>query len=165
MPGKIKKPRNERSGVVEAKQIELWELVRRAGQTALTADRRGSDSRAGIGAVRRARRNAAGRVQLDIGFQIGRVGNGSTSAQMRFQSVLVGRRINLAEVVNAGILLRGRTRFDEVRNRDGGQQADDRHNDHDFYQRKARLTGVFGLFHFVIFLFLPRRNVATGWFR
>jgi hypothetical protein len=33
--------------------------------------------------------------------------------------------------------LAGLARFDEVWNGDGSQKADDRHDDHDFYQRKA----------------------------
>ena len=113
-----------------------------------------ADIAAGIGAARRTRRHAVRGVQLDVGRQVGRIGDGITGLLALFQRELVGRRINLAEVVDAGIALRGGTGFHEVRNRNGRQEADDGHDDHDFHQGETRFTDVFGLFHFVCFLFV-----------
>ena len=42
--------------------------------------------------------------------------------------------IDLLEVRDARIFLRGFAGLDEVRDRDGGEQADDRDHDHDFNQ-------------------------------
>ena len=48
--------------------------------------------------------------------------------------------VNLAEVVDAGVLLSRVARPDEVRDRDGGQQADDGDHDHDFHEGEATAT-------------------------
>ena len=48
--------------------------------------------------------------------------------------------INLPQVVDASVRLRGGARPDEVRDRDRRQQADDGHHDHDFHQREAGLA-------------------------
>ena len=53
------------------------------------------------------------------------------------QSPFLDRRINLAQMVDARIGLRHRARLDEIRNRNAGQQADDRDHNHDLNQRKA----------------------------
>src|ERR1017187_57888 len=103
------------------------------------AGRRVADRERGcIAAARRTTRNGAHRIQLDIGREVGRPNDGVTAGPVRFQRELVGRRVNLAEVVDAGVGLRGGACFHEVRNRDGRQQADDGHDNHDFYQREAR---------------------------
>src|SRR5579862_3084227 len=67
-------------------------------------------------------------------------------ALARFQRPLLLGRINLAQVVDARVLLRGRTRLQEVGNRDRCQEADDGHHDHDFHQGETRFTGGFN-FH------------------
>ena len=71
---------------------------------------------------------------------------------MRFQGPLLSGRINLAEVVDAGIGLGSGAGFDEVGNRDGRQEANDGHDDHDLNQRKAALAVVFHCLHFCYFL-------------
>ena len=124
------------------------------------AGRRGADHSAGVGATSRAGRNFAGGVQLDIGRQVGAQSYGGPGCLASFESELIGRPVNLAEVVDAGVGLRGGTGFHEVRNRNCRQQADNGHDDHDFHQGEARLTDVFGLFHLFCFLFVTRRNVA-----
>lgn len=48
--------------------------------------------------------------------------------------------IDLPQVVDAGVLLSGLTGFDEVRDGDRGEEADNRNHDHDFHQREAGLT-------------------------
>lgn len=49
--------------------------------------------------------------------------------------------IDLTQIVNAGISLCRLTRPDKVRNRNGGQETNDRNYDHDLHQREARFTG------------------------
>src|ERR1051325_3789306 len=51
-----------------------------------------------------------------------------------FQSPLLNRAVNLAQVVDAGILLRSRAGSDVIRDGDGSQHPDCSHDDHDFYQ-------------------------------
>ena len=103
-----------------------------------------------IAATRRTSRQAARRVQLDVRRQVGGQRDGCTGLFALFQRELVGRRVNLAEVVDAGVGLRGGASFHEVRNRDGRQEADNGHDDHDFHQGETRFTDVFGLFHFCL---------------
>ena len=55
-----------------------------------------------------------------------------------FQRPLLDRTINEAEVVDAGIFASCFTSFDEVRDRNRGQETDDGHHDHDFNEREAR---------------------------
>ena len=117
----------------------------RAGER---ASRRRTHGTAGVSATSRATRNAAGSVQLDVGREVGAQGDGVTGFFLVFQGELIRSGINLAEVVDARIGLGRGTSAHEVRNRDSCQEADDRDNDHDFYQGEARLTDVFGLFHF-----------------
>ena len=123
-------------------------------ERAQRAGRVRADRRDGITAARRARGQTARRVQLDVGRQINGQRDAVTGLFALFQRELVGRRVNLAEVVDASIGLRGGTRFHEVRNRNGRQEADDGHDDHDFNQREARFTGIFDLFHLFCFLFV-----------
>ena len=101
-----------------------------------------------VGTIGRARRNAASGVELDVGSQVGGIVDGRTGDLALFQGPLVGRRVNLAEVVDASVGLRGGTSLHEVRNRDRREEADDGHNDHDFNQRKTRIAEVFVRFHF-----------------
>jgi len=78
----------------------------------------GADSRRGVGTTSRAGRNRIRRVQLDVGREVRVHRDRGTRGLALFQRELVGRRIQLAEVVDAGIGLRGRTGLHEVRDRD-----------------------------------------------
>ena len=49
--------------------------------------------------------------------------------------------VNLAEVIDASILLRGGTGVHEVGNRDGGQQTNDGDDNHDFNQCETPFAG------------------------
>jgi hypothetical protein len=62
-------------------------------------------------------------------------------------------RIDDAEVVETGIRRRGLTGFHKVRNRDGRQEADDGHDNHDFHQGKTRRGLVAYGFHGFAFVF------------
>ena len=57
-----------------------------------------------------------------------------------FQRPLLDRTVDQAEVVDASIFASGFTSFDEVRDRDCGQEADDRDDDHDFNEGEARFA-------------------------
>ena len=83
-------------------------------------------------------RRAAAHVRLNIRprCRIGRFGLG-------FQCPLLDGAVNLTEVVDARVLLRSRTRLQEVGNRDRSQEADNGHHDHDFHQCETRFTGRF----------------------
>lgn len=124
----------------------------RRSQSAQRASRRVADSSERVSAVRGARRNGTRSVELDVGSQVSAQGEGVTSLFALFQSELVGRRVNLTEVVDASIGLRGSASFDEVRNRDRRQEADDGHDNHDFDEGEARRTEVFVSFHFTFVL-------------
>jgi len=65
--------------------------------------------------------------------------------------------VNLPQVIDTRIFLRGGTRAHEVRNRDGGQQSNDGHNDHDFHQREARFARLIDS-HTALFAFLLSRR-------
>ena len=142
---KRKSPGAEAPGL-EIRLLILLERVRRS-ERAQCAGRVRANVSAGIGTTSRARRNAAVRVQLDVGREVARVADGRTGGLALFQRELVGRRVNLAEVVDAGVGLGGGTRFHEVRNRNRRQEADDGHDNHDFNEGETRFTDVFGLFH------------------
>ena len=70
---------------------------------------------------------------------------------MLFQSPLLLGTVDLPQVVNASIFLRGGTGAHEVRNRDRRQKANDGHDNHDFHEREARLARILVLFHFLFF--------------
>jgi hypothetical protein len=64
----------------------------------------------------------------------------------------------LAQVVDAGVCLRGGASPNEVWNRNRRQKADNGHDDHDFYQGEARLIRLIDSHtNFVAFL-LSRRE-------
>lgn len=92
----------------------------------------GVDGTIGIGAGSRTFRSPA----LDVGVNFGLVDR-SARRLLLFERPLFLRAVDLAKVVNAPVLLRSRTRFQEVRNRDRSEEADDGHYDHDFDQREA----------------------------
>ena len=110
--------------------------------TGLVAGRIRADIINGVGATSGAIRHG---IAFDVGCNISRETRVSV-VFLFFQRPLFLRAINLAEVVDAGVRLCSRTSFHEVRNSDRRQQADDGHNDHDFYERETRLTGCFN-FH------------------
>ena len=113
---------------------------------------RGAANRAiSVSTTSGAGRNAAGGVQLDVRGQVAREVDGSAGGFAVFKGEFIGGRINLAQVVDTSIGLRGGTSLHEVRNRDGGQQTDDGHNDHDFNQGETRLTDVLVSFHLYFF--------------
>ena len=132
-------------------QIKLRLIVTRRHSVAEVTGNLGSrTNRAdGVSTTSGAARNRTSRVELDVGGQVrGQRGGRATRGLVLFQRPLINSGVDLAHVVNASIGLGRSTRFHEVRNRDGREQADDGHNDHDFNQREARLTGIFVLFHF-----------------
>jgi len=68
-----------------------------------------------------------------------------------FQSPLLASAINLLQVRDTGVLLGRRTGFHEVRDRNRGQQTNDGHHDHDFYQRETALARCLDLHTFAFF--------------
>ena len=125
-------------------------MLRRDGRAERAG--RGVANRAiAVGTTSGAGRNAASGVELDVRGQIARIADGGAGGLAVFEGKFIGRRINLAEVVDTSIGLRGGTGFHEVRNRDGSQQTDDGHNDHDFNEGKTGLTDVLSLFHRISF--------------
>ena len=54
------------------------------------------------------------------------------------QRPLLSGAVDLSQVIDASVHLRGGARPNEVRNRDRGQQTDDGDHDHDFHEREAR---------------------------
>ena len=117
------------------------------------AGRVGANVGAGVGAEGWTRGYTASGVQLDVRRQVVRKVNRSPSELMRLQSKLIGRRVNLAEVIDASVGLRGGARFYEVRNGNGREQADDGHHDHDFHEREACFPHLFSLFHCICITF------------
>ena len=75
-------------------------------------------------------------------------GDGVTLFLLLLQSPLLNSSIDLAEVVDAGVLLGRCASLDEIGNRDGSQEADDRDHDHDFNKGEAGLTISFDLHGF-----------------
>ena len=126
------------------------------GQGAQRASRRGANRSERVRTSGRARGDVASGVQLDVRREVGGQHNRITGLFALFQGELVGRRVNLAEVVDASVGLRLSARFHEVRNRNCRQEADDGHDDHDFDEREARITEVFVSFHFTVCFLLWR---------
>src|SRR5262245_3148996 len=79
-----------------------------------------------------------------------------------FQRPGLLRAINLLEVRDAGVLLARGPRFDEVRNRDGSQQADDGHHDHDFNEREPSSTRFHYLHLIPFWCERSKRRVITS---
>jgi len=78
--------------------------VRSLSERAQRAGRVRADRGYGVGAVRRASREGASRGELDVGLNGGQA-NSSTRGLFVFQRPLLNRAIQLAKVVDAGILL------------------------------------------------------------
>ena len=106
----------------------------------------GGEGTSGAGGVQGAGREgtcaATAHIRLDLG---GRWSHGSSLAV--FQGVLLLGTVDLAEVIDASIVLGLGTCFHEVRNGDRSQQTDDGDDNHDFNEGKTRFTcGVFHTF-------------------
>ncbi len=69
-----------------------------------------------------------------------------SAALMLLQRPLLTSGIDQAQIVDTGVHLRGRAGAHEVGDGDGGQQTDDRHDDHDFYEGEPTFLGIC-LFH------------------
>ncbi len=66
-------------------------------------------------------------------------------ALLGFERPGLNRTVDLTQVVDTGVHLRGRTGFHEVGNGNGRQQANDGHDDHDLDQGEAALPGCLDL--------------------
>ena len=115
--------------------------MRRCRQSAQRAVhlRDGAHSGRGVGATRRAARNAVAGIHLDVSRDRLRRGNGGPAGLAGFQCPFINGPADLFEVVDAGVLLLGGAGLDEVGDGNCGQQADDGHHDHDLHQGEARL--------------------------
>jgi len=89
-----------------------------------------------IGAIGRAGGRSARSATAQIGLDIGDRRNG-VLRRLVFQSPSLLGAINLAQVIDARALLRFQARADEIGYRDGGEQADDGNDNHDFHEGKA----------------------------
>ena len=107
----------------------------------------------GIGAVR----GAAGHQRaLEVRGHVG----GGHVVNVRlfvFQSPLGFGTVNLTEIVDAGVLLGLATGFDEVGNCDGGQEPDDRDDDHDLDQGEGGTVNGFEVHTFSFDVFRGSR--------
>ena len=84
----------------------------------------------------RSRGAKRGSAVLQVGLDRS-INHGCAGTDLVLHTPLFFSSIDLVQVLDAGILLGGGTGFDEVGDRDRGEQADDGDNDHDFNQRKA----------------------------
>lgn len=82
---------------------KLREVVTGSDRVGQAAGRAGTNRGAAIGTTGRTRRNAADGVQLDVGRQVRGKGDGIPSGPMLFERELIGRRVDLAEVVDTRI--------------------------------------------------------------
>jgi len=82
--------------------------------------------------------NAAAQIRLQVGAD-----RAGAVLLALFQGPLLLGGVNEAEVVDAGVLLRGGAGFDEVGDGDRGQQTDDGDDDHNLNKRETRLAIVF----------------------
>ena len=121
----------------------------RSDRGAERARRCGANRTVSVGTTSGARRNAASGVELDVRGQVTGIVDGSAGGLAVFKGEFIGGSIDLAQVIDASIGLRGSTSLHEVRNRDRSQQTDDGHDDHDFNQGETRLTDVLVRFHFI----------------
>ena len=103
----------------------------------------------GGSSVRRAYRQFAGRTVTEVGLYVRARRRGGARLMLLQRPLLLGA-INLAQIVDARIHLRGRARAHEVGNGDGGQQTDNRDDDHDFNEGETCLAADF-IFHITFF--------------
>jgi len=108
--------------------------------------------RPGLCAVRGARRQFAVPAVAQVGLQFRGCGRDRGAARLAlFQRPLLLGAINQAQIVDARIHLRGRARAHEVGYGDGGQQTDNRDDDHNFNEGETCLAADF-IFHKTFFL-------------
>ena len=81
--------------------------------------------------------DVGGRAARDIGQTDSRTGS-----LFVFQRPLLDRTLDLFQVGDAGIGLSGGASLHKVRNRDCGEQTDDRNHNHDFNQRETLLLSL-----------------------
>ena len=105
-----------------------------------------------VSTARGASRVRAGRATAKVRLNVGNHG-GDCGELFVFQSPLLFRTIDLAQVVNTRVLLGSRTRANEIGNSNRCQQTDDRNDDHDFHQREATLARFIDS-HTALFAFL-----------
>ena len=101
------------------------------------AGRAVADRADSVGAAGRASGKVVARGQLDVRLDIAER-DAVARRLLVFERPLLHGAVNLAKVVDTGVLLRGRAGLNEVRDRNRRQQTDDRHNDHDFHKGEAR---------------------------
>jgi len=107
----------------------------------------------GVAGIRRATGQGAATAVAQIGLNVGSLGDGGGRGTVLRGPDLLGA-VNLAQVGDAGGLLGLQAGADEIRNGDGGQQADDGDNDHNFHERKPAGTISFD-FHKLLVLTFP----------
>ncbi len=112
--------------------------------------------------------NAAARVDARAGFEVGLdVGPCRDDARfLRREGVLVGGHVNEPQLFERDGSLRTLAITQEVRDGDGGEQGDDRDDDHDFDEREARTFGFqfadHGCFFSVLVVGFLCRNAANA---
>lgn len=84
-------------------------------------------------------RRATGLASLDVAVHLILV-NVAAVGLFEFQRPAFLRAVDLLQILDACILLRGSAGFDEVRYGNRGKQTNDRDHDHDFNQRKTATT-------------------------
>src|SRR5208283_4008188 len=102
---KSKKARSLSLRAFESNPVLLRQNVGVAGKSAQRAKRIIAHRSLSINAGSRTRRNAAGRVQLDVGRQVAGKVDGIPGLFALFQREFIRGGVNLAQVVDAGILL------------------------------------------------------------
>jgi hypothetical protein len=114
------------------------------------------------GAVQRAARELASGTTTEVNLDVATVSLRRVGRSfLVFQSPLLLRTVDQTEVVDASIGLGGLTSANKVRDRDSGQQTDDRNNDHDFDEGEAGFAAGFRL-HSVVFLIYAAVNAVRG---
>jgi len=91
-----------------------------------------------ISAASRTLRNAVARIQFDVSRDGCDRAYWCAAGFSSFHCPFIDGGINLAEVVNACVGLRGGSGFHEIGDRNCSQQADNGHHNHDFHQCEAR---------------------------
>ena len=127
----------------------------------LLADRLGFDVHDGVAVGEGAAARRAGHRVLQIPTDVA-VRDSGGRVLLVLERPLLNRPVNLSQVIDAGILLRGSARLDEVGDSDRGQKPDNGHHDHDFYQRETRLAGGFDVHTNFVFLFGGVNEAAGG---
>jgi len=148
----------EPSGV----HLRLWQPMRWIQRAEIAADLRNSAHCIEcISTADRAARNRIISVQFEVGCQV-RCQTGSRVARFfpLFQCPFGDCAINLMQIVDASVSLRGGARVHKTGNGNRRQDTDNGHNDHDFHQREARHPSGFGSFHIKL-TFSVRRELRN----